>query len=316
MGTITNNTRLLVKVAKLYYFEGLTQTQISKHIGVSRPIISKMLTKAKEDGIIEFFIKDESALTVDLELKLEKKYGLKEVIISPGHDQEYSETLKILGQLASVHVSKKLDDIHSIGISWGKGVSNFVDAFPYQKSESLHIVPLIGGMGRSHIDLHSNILTLKFAQKLQASASYLYAPAMVRSTDVKQRLVESPDISGVLEEGRNVDIAIIGIGNPTVNSTMEEIGYLSDEDTASLKDYGAVTDINSYFLDKDGVLINHPLNDSIIGVNVTLENHIKEIVAIACGDNKIESMHVALMNGAVDVLVTDDRTAQKLIDEY
>lgn len=316
MGTITNDRRLLVKAAKLYYFEGMTQAQIAKHIGVSRPIISKMITKAKDDGIIEIFIKDESAHTVDLELEIEKKYGLKEVIIAPGHDYNYTELLKILGQLAAIHVSKRLSDIHSIGISWGKSVSNFVEAFPFAKNNHLHVVPLIGGMGRSDIDLHSNILSLKLAQKLQASASYLYAPAMVQSKDVHQRLIESEDIKGVLEEGKNVDIAVIGIGNPTVQSTMEEIGYLSDENIVSLKAHHAVADINSFFLGENGTLLDHPLNDSIIGVDLTRETAIKETVAIASGDNKIESIHVALRNGAVDCLLTDDRTAQMLVDKY
>lgn len=40
--------RQLVKVASLYYIEGFTQEQIAKKIGVSRPIISKQLQKAKE----------------------------------------------------------------------------------------------------------------------------------------------------------------------------------------------------------------------------------------------------------------------------
>ncbi|MCJ7992764.1 helix-turn-helix domain-containing protein [Priestia sp. OVS21] len=62
----------MVKLANLYYIEGWTQQQIAKKVGVSRPIISKLLQRAKELGIIEVYIKDESVHTVDLELKLEK----------------------------------------------------------------------------------------------------------------------------------------------------------------------------------------------------------------------------------------------------
>lgn len=314
MATITEDRRLIVKVAKLYYFDGMTQAEIARKIGVSRPIVSKMISKAKEDKIVEIFIKDESAHTVDLELQVEKIYSLKEAIIVSASDYNHDMKLDLLGKAAAAHVSKKIDSVESIGISWGNAVSAFVNAYPFQKNESVNIVPLIGGMGRSEIDLHSNMLTLKFAQKLKTTCSYLYAPAMIKNIDTKNRLLESEEIYGVLDEGQSVEMAIVGMGNPIVDSTMETIGYLSQEDVASLRTAEAVGDINSVFLDKNGNSLNHHINDSVIGINLDGLKQIGETIAIAHGDNKIRSIHAGLLSGAVDVLVTDDETAQKILD--
>lgn len=314
MATITEDRRLIVKVAKLYYFDGMTQAEIARKIGVSRPIVSKMISKAKEDKIVEIFIKDESAHTVDLELQMEKIYSLKEAIIVSASDYNHDMKLDLLGKAAAAHVSKKIDSVESIGISWGNAVSAFVNAYPFQKNESVNIVPLIGGMGRSEIDLHSNMLTLKFAQKLKTTCSYLYAPAMIKNIDTKNRLLESEEIYGVLDEGQSVEMAIVGMGNPIVDSTMETIGYLSQEDVASLRTAEAVGDINSVFLDKNGNSLNHHINDSVIGINLDGLKQIGETIAIAHGDNKIRSIHAGLLSGAVDVLVTDDETAQKILD--
>lgn len=314
MATITEDRRLIVKVAKLYYFDGMTQAEIARKIGVSRPIVSKMISKAKEDKIVEIFIKDESAHTVDLELQVEKIYSLKEAIIVSASDYNHDMKLDLLGKAAAAHVSKKIDSVESIGISWGNAVSAFVNAYPFQKNESVNIVPLIGGMGRSEIDLHSNMLTLKFAQKLKTTCSYLYAPAMIKNIDTKNRLLESEEIYGVLDEGQSVEMAIVGMGNPIVDSTMEKIGYLSQEDVASLRTAEAVGDINSVFLDKNGNSLNHHINDSVIGINLDGLKQIGETIAIAHGDNKIRSIHAGLLSGAVDVLVTDDETAQKILD--
>lgn len=314
MATITEDRRLIVKVAKLYYFDGMTQAEIARKIGVSRPIVSKMISKAKEDKIVEIFIKDESAHTVDLELQMEKIYSLKEAIIVSASDYNHDMKLDLLGKAAAAHVSKKIDSVESIGISWGNAVSAFVNAYPFQKNESVNIVPLIGGMGRSEIDLHSNMLTLKFAQKLKTTCSYLYAPAMIKNIDTKNRLLESEEIYGVLDEGQSVEMAIVGMGNPIVDSTMEKIGYLSQEDVASLRTAEAVGDINSVFLDKNGNSLNHHINDSVIGINLDGLKQIGETIAIAHGDNKIRSIHAGLLSGAVDVLVTDDETAQKILD--
>ncbi|TVT26979.1 sugar-binding transcriptional regulator [Salinicoccus cyprini] len=314
MRAIVDDRKLIVKVCKLYYFDGMTQAQIAKRIGVSRPIVSKMLSKAKEEKIVEIFIKDESAHTVDLELHIEKKYGIKEAIVVSKSGYESGVLLDLLGQAAASYVSKKIGGIESLGISWGKSVSSFVDAYPFEKNENVKVVPLIGGMGRSELDLHSNMLALKLAQKLHTHCSYLYAPAMIENADTKNRLLESEDINGVLQEGNAVDMAIVGIGNPVVDSTMEKIGYLSNEDVASLKAADAIGDINSFFFDIDGIPILHPLNDSIIGVDLESLKAIDTTIALATGDNKTLSIHSALLSGAVDVLVTDDETAQKILD--
>lgn len=314
MAPLSEDKRLIVKVAKLYYFEGLTQAKIAKKIGVSRPIISKMLTKARADNIIEIFIKDESAHTVDLELQIENYYSIKEAIVVPSSDYNKQEKLNLLGQAAAVHVSKKIETIDSIGISWGNAVSSFVNAYSFQKNDNVNVVPLIGGMGRNHLDLHSNFLALKFAQKLNTSCSYLYAPAIIKNLDTKSRLIESEDISGVLEEGYSVDIAIVGIGNPFIDSTMENIGYLSKEDLETLRTSDAVGDINSVFFDKSGKTLKNHINDSVIGIDIEGLRSIEETIAIAQGNNKVESIHYALISGVVDVLITDNDTAEKILN--
>lgn len=314
MRAIVDDKKLIVKVCKLYYFDGMTQAQIAKRIGVSRPIISKMLSKAKEEKIVEIFIKDESAHTAELELQMEKKYVLNEAIVVSQSDYEPSVLLDLLGQAAASYISKKIESIDSLGVSWGKSISSIVNAYPFEKNENVKVVPLIGGMGRSELDLHSNMLALKLAQKLHTQCSYLYAPAMIENLDTKNRLLESEDINGVLKEGKDVDMALVGIGNPLVDSTMEKIGYLSDEDIQSLSAANAIGDINSFFFDSKGVQLSHSLNDSIIGVDLNSLKEIENTIAIATGANKVKSIHAALLSGAIDVFVTDDKTAQEVLD--
>ncbi|SDJ56485.1 sugar-binding transcriptional regulator [Salimicrobium halophilum] len=305
--------RIMVKVAKLYYFEGHTQAQIAKIIGVSRPIISKLLAQAREENVVEIYIKDESAHTVDLEMQIERHYGVREVIVLPKSDYQPEMVRKMLGKAAASHISKKVPHISKIGISWGKSVYSFVEEYPYRREDHLHIVPLIGGMGQSHLDLHSNILSLRLAQKINSSCSYLYAPAMMDNSELKERLLSSLDIFGVLEEGKNVDIAVVGLGNPVQNSTMEEIGYLSSEDVASLKRSNAIGDLNSQFYDVNGEPLNHPLNERVIGLGMEDLRNVPETVAIAEGLNKVKSIHAGLKSGIINTFITDDETATALM---
>lgn len=305
--------RQIVKVSRLYYFEGLTQAEIAKKIGVSRPVISKLLNKARESGIVEIYIKDENAHTVELEHQLEKKYGLKEVIVVPAAGRNPEMVKQSLGKAASFYISKNINGKKSLGISWGSTLAKFVQEYPFEQHQQLKIIPLVGGMGSKLVEIHSNLLAYQLAQKMNTTCSYLYAPAMVENAELKERLVQSADIAMVLEEGRNVDMAVVGIGNPYEDSTMTTMEYLKDNDLMSLKQAGAVGDIGSRFYDQSGNQIKHPLNDLVIGLDIDEYKQIPEVVGIVEGTHKVQSLKAALRGGFLDVLVIDDTTANLII---
>ncbi|WP_174614571.1 sugar-binding transcriptional regulator [Virgibacillus ihumii] len=307
--------RLMVKVAKLYYFEGWTQAQIAKKNNVSRPVISKLLNNAKKEGLVEIYIKDETVHTVDLEQKLEKMYNLDEVIVVSTAGYEPVMAKRQLGKTAAAYVSNHLQDIKNLGISWGTTLLSLIQEYPYERRDDIHIVPIVGGMGTKDVHIHSNQLAFHLAQKMNTSCSYLYAPAMVETDELKERLVNSKDIAHVLEKGRNVDMVLASIGNPYKSSTMKEIGYLQESDLASLHKAGAVGDISSRFFDAAGEEIDHPLNNQVIGLDLKEIKNIPHVVGIVEGSYKLDSIEAALRGGYLDVLLIDDQTAQALVQE-
>ncbi|WP_026700020.1 sugar-binding transcriptional regulator [Salibacterium aidingense] len=307
--------RQIVKVANLYYFDGWTQAQIAKKMNVSRPVISKLLHKAKEDGIVEVYIKDENAHTVDLEQKLEKQFGLDEAIVLSTSGFTPEMTKRFLGKVGASYLSRQLNENKNLGLSWGTTLAALIEEYPYERRDNVHIVPLVGGMGRSHVNIHSNSLAFNLAQKMNATCSYLYAPAIVESEDLKDRLIHSKDVAYVLEQGKEVDVAVVGMGDPFKNSTMEEIGYLQTEDLHSLRKAGVVGDISSKFFDAVGEEVDHPLNHRVIGLDLPDLKKIPKVIGIVESLYKLESIEAALKGGYLNVLVIDDRTAQELVED-
>ena len=61
--------KLILKICNLYYFEELTQQEISKRLGISRPHVSRLLKLAREVGIVNISLKD----PYSQEQKFEKK---------------------------------------------------------------------------------------------------------------------------------------------------------------------------------------------------------------------------------------------------
>ncbi|MGL5777027.1 sigma factor-like helix-turn-helix DNA-binding protein, partial [Cetobacterium sp.] len=58
MSTENEKIQRLISIAKLYYLENMTQSEIAKIVGVSRPLISKFLTEARELGLVKIEIND------------------------------------------------------------------------------------------------------------------------------------------------------------------------------------------------------------------------------------------------------------------
>ncbi|MCM3728168.1 sugar-binding transcriptional regulator [Neobacillus cucumis] len=310
----SEDKRQLVRIANLYYVEGWTQGQIAKKTGVSRPFISRLLKKAKDSGIVEVYINDESIHTIELEKKIKNMFKLDEVIVVSTEGLAPEMIKKTVGQAGSYYLSKNLGDAKQVGISWGTTLLELVKEYPFEQRE-INIVPLVGGIGTHHVEIHANQLAYELARKMNGTSSNLYAPAIVETQELKDYLLEIPDIAMVLEKGKNVDVALISIGNPYTNSTLRALGYLQDEDLKQFCKMGVVGDIASRFFDQEGDLVNHPLNDKVIGLSLEQLKQIQKVVAIVEGTHKVDSLSAALKGGYINVLIIDEESASALIRE-
>lgn len=309
-----DDRRTMAKIATLYYFEGWTQAKIAKKYNVSRPVISKVLQKAKDNGIIEIYIKDENIHNIELERKLEKKFNLKEAIVVSTQNVSKEMINKTVGVASASYIKRIMDDHPRIGISWGTTIASVVEEFPYIKKENAYIVPLVGGMGTKGVQIHVNQLAYELAKKVNGTCTYLYAPAMVKTKELRNRLIETEDIASVLHEGTNVDLALVGIGTPYSHSTMKEIGYLNEDEIENLNQLGIVGDIGSKFFDYNGNEHLFDLNERVIGIELEQLKQIKKVVGIAYGAYKADSIYAALKNSYINVLITDDAAAEKILE--
>lgn len=304
-----------VRVATMYYEEGMTQAEIAKKVGVSRSLISKILLDAKKAGIVEIFINSKNVYTINLERKLEIKYDLKRVIVVDTSEIENNEVKKTISREAALYLKEISKNVSSIGISWGESLRGLVNHYPYTNQSNITVFPLIGGMGDDYIDIHSNQLCFDLARKMRAKAKYLYAPALVSNERIKKELENNPTIHAVFEESKSVDIALVGLSSPFKDSTMVKIGYLNQEDLDELTDKNVVGDINSRFFDNSGKEADCSINHNVLGINLNEIESIPTVMTIAYGDEKFDAIKVALNKKLINVLVTTDTIANKLLED-
>src|SRR5512139_2716072 len=91
--TIPSNDelRLLVKVSRFYYEDGLNQDAIKDRLGLSRSKVSRLMAQARETGIVQISVISPEQLYLDLEKQLEGRFGLQEALVveaQPGDPQD------------------------------------------------------------------------------------------------------------------------------------------------------------------------------------------------------------------------------------
>lgn len=305
----------IVKVASMYYDEGMTQAAIARKLGVSRSLISKILIDARNDGIVEIYIRSNDTYTVNLERQLEKKYKLNKAVVVDTYLLNNPEIEKKVYQEAANCVGKMTADISTLGISWGKSIRGMINHYPYTNQGDIEIYPLIGGMGDHHVEIHSNQLSYDLARKMHATAKYLYAPALMDNEFIKKELLANSAICNITETSKNVDLAIVGISTPYGENTMSQIGYINEQNIAEFKELGVVGDINSQFFNDKGEVVNHPINRNVVGIGLEDLKKIPNVLVIGFGMNKFDAIKAALTYNLVNNIVTTDRIATKLLGE-
>src|SRR5512135_1428535 len=124
----TERYELLAEVASLYYEEGLTQQEISMRLQYSRSRISRLLTEAQKEGVVEIHVHHPIARNHALEAKLQGIFKLKEVEVCQSRDESYASMLHRVGALAARLVAQHLVENITIGLSWGAALSEMANA--------------------------------------------------------------------------------------------------------------------------------------------------------------------------------------------
>jgi deoxyribonucleoside regulator len=312
MPTIDDN--LLVMVAKLYYVDGLSQQEIANSISVSRPTVSNILKRCKEEGIVEIRIKETNSLRFILQQEMKAAFGLRDVILVPSGPDEH-KIVEDTGRAASEQLARSLRDGLKIGISWGLTTYNAVkyfDASP--KYQDIEVVQLVGAFGSINPIYEGYELARTLAEKLNGSYSTIQAPGVVSSIGAKELFLKEPGIAAALEKARRADIAILAVSpDDPEYSSLVRAGFISREESEEIWRKGAVGHSCCIHFDIDGRVLSTPLNDRIVGITEEDLRKIPEVILAACGTHKADAILGALRSGIFHILATDESTVMKIL---
>jgi len=304
----------MLQAARLYYEDYLTQQQIADELGVSRPTVSRLLTQARREGIVQITIKDPFARSEELEKQLVQSFNLRRAVLVAGEGLSGELLRRRLGFATAEYLQHNLAEGSRLGIGWGRTLHAVVEALDVRRRLGIQVFPLIGGLGQISSSFQVNDLARRLAEAFGGTWQPFYVPAFVADPAALEALLHLVDVAPVIRAWPQVDLALVGIGHfaSQHQSSMLFSSYIAADVLQKLELCGAVGDLCGRFFDAQGQQCF--AERGVIGISLEQMQALAHVVGVAGGVEKVAAILGALRGGYVKTLVTDTITAQAVLD--
>lgn len=288
----------LAYVAQRYYLDDWKQSDIAKELGVSRPLVSRMLQEARELGVVKIMVCPPVSQGEALVEQLRRSTSIRDgVLVEDGRDDDATN------QLLSQGAVQLLWQLRSrrLGIGWGHLIGQLVtwlEERPQFSSTVTDICPLVGNASIPARNYQSNENVRLIAQQLGAAPHFIYLPALPDSLEEKQLLCSSEIYRQIQTQWDKMDTALVNIGN-----------YPSSPDFASLVRYGDLLQqehtcgrLLVYYFNPQGKVIQ---SEQDFAIQIPLEQlkRCPNIIGVCSANTSVRALQGALKSGLFTHLV-------------
>ena len=284
--------RRLAYVARRYYLDDQKQSDIAAELGISRPMVSRLLTEARQLGVVEITVHDPEVKAASLLERLRAGSSIKDGILVEDGSGDASTN-----QLLSQGAVELLEQLQSrrLGVGWGHLIGQLVtwlEKKPRHGSSVTDICPLVGNASIPARNYQSNENVRLMAQQLGAAPHFLYLPALPESLEEKQLLCSTEVYRQIQDQWVQMDTALVNIGN-----------YPSSPDFASLVRYGSLLQqqhtcgrLLVYYFNEAGTVIQSD-QDFAIQIPLELLKQCPHIVGVCSANTSEKALRGALRSG-------------------
>jgi len=296
----------------LYYVAGNTQDEIAAKLGISRQSAQRLVSLAVSEGLVKVRLDHPLAACLELAGELRERFGLDLCEVVPSDPASDSTTLGI-ADAAAAEIERRLksDGTKVMAIGTGRTLKAAGELLPRIDAPDKKIVSLTGNFSPDgSAAFYSVIFTM--AEVVNARHYPLPLPVIAASPGERDLLHEQITVRSALDLAAKADVTFVGIGELGPKAPLVLDGFISRQEMQELKAAGAVMEIVGWAFDGEGRLIEGLTNDRVASAPLPSPRR-SLVIAVAMGQAKFPGIQVALRHRLVNGLVTDERTAGRLL---
>ncbi len=300
-----------MRIAWMYYVEGLTQNEIADRLGIGRVTVVRNINEAIRQREVKIWIEGDVAECFHLEAELKDRFGLKEAVVVPAPSSPNMITRSI-GFATGMFMSGQLASGSRVGVGWGATLHESLQTLAPPEVENVEVVSLLGGIVQAR-RFNPGEFAWQFARIVGADCFLVQAPAVVDSPETRHALVERCGLREVFDKAEKLDLLLLSVGPMGANSTAFRFNLMTDGERQDLIRCGAVGDMLFNFYDAGGNIIDHPVNRRIMSVSIDKLRKATTRILASGGPEKIASIPGAIKLADINVLITDESSAESLL---
>jgi len=303
-----------IKAAHLIYKENYALQDVAKILGISRPTLAKLIDEIQQENIVTIHIDypRNTQRNIKTGCDLSRRYGLKDAIVVDAPAPDAEEIVESIGSAGADYLQGFLCKNMSIGTTGGKTIYALVSYLTHDPQiTNLQVITTTGGSLYANTKYHSNTVAQRIVEIYHGTGHFIYAPTYADDKEQRDSIVNNSQIKHTLDMGRSVDIALTGIAD--CESARKYLPQPSEKwlEGSDSDDFAGA--INTLLLNKGGQPLSCPATNLYIGISYEDLKKIDTVIALAGGKQKHDAIKAALLGGLVNVLVTDQYTAEYLL---
>ena len=297
-------------VARRYYLQQQTKSQIADELGISRFKVARLIETALSEGIVRITVNEQGDLNTELAERLRHAYGIKAALVLDGPDLPSSMLVEPLALLAADLLEETLVDGQLLGMSWGRTLA--ATAKLVTKLPKVDVVQAAGSPAGLDLSQNPTELVHRLAQASGGVAYPLFGPMWVEDQGLIAKLRHEPSIANAISRYDRIDVLVVGIGSWHPQESCLCSGFPEDWRRDALK-RNVRADLCATLVDHQGQAVPSPLDHAGLCLSTTQLRRIPERIGVGGGLEKAEAIRAALRGGWISTLVTDAGVARQLI---
>ena len=300
---------LTATVARRFYLEGVSKSDIAAELGMSRFKVARMLDRARETGLVRIELDTRGEIDLDLSVRLRSAHGLRHcVVIDPPEDDEVL-LRTALGRAAAELLDEIVEPGDVLGLAWARSLMAMRTALT--TLPACDVVQLTGALSLPSDD-SSIELVRDLARKSNGQGYFYYAPMVLPDAATAKTLRTQPDIARAIERYPDVTKAVIGVG-AWQQGLSTVVGALTEEERRQIYDLGVRAELSGVQIDGEGSPVSTPLTDRLIGIDAQQLHAVPDVIAVAYGTAKADAVGAGIRGGFITSLVTHTALARELL---
>jgi DNA-binding transcriptional regulator LsrR (DeoR family) len=300
---------LAATVARRFYLEGVSKSDIAAELGLSRFKVARMLDWALETGLVRIELDTPGELNLDLSVRLRAACGLRHCVVIDAPEDDEGLLRSALGRATAELLTEIVEPGDVVGLAWARSLMAMRTSL--STLPACDVVQLTGALSLPEDD-SSIELVRDLARKSNGRGFFYYAPMVLPDAATARALRTQPDIARAIERYPNVTKAVIGVG-AWQHGLSTVAGALTEQERREIYDLGVRGELSGVQIDGDGNPVTTPLTDRLIGIDAEQLHAVPDIIAVAYGTAKVDAVHAGIRGGFITSLVTHTAMASGLL---